>query len=152
MRGRFEQFSVFISGIYRSIQKLEREEMVKYGLTGAYAQYLVTMSRFPEGITATELCEVCDKDKAAISRVIANMENKGLVTRKGKNNTVYRALLFLTDEGKKAAGYVTERAKIAVEKAGAGLSDLDRQIFYSSLELISSNLQKICKDGLPESC
>ena len=152
MRGRFEQFSVFISGIYRSIQKLEREEMVKYGLTGAYAQYLVTMSRFPEGITATELCEVCDKDKAAISRVIANMENKGLVTRIGKNNTTYRALLFLTDEGKKAAGYVTERAKIAVEKAGSGLSDHDRQIFYSSLELISSNLQKICKNGLPESC
>ena len=96
--------------------------------------------------------EVCDKDKAAISRVIANMEKKGLVTRKGKNNTVYRALLFLTDEGKKAAGYVTERAKIAVEKAGSGLSDHDRQIFYSSLGLISSNLQKICKDGLPESC
>ena len=147
---RFEQFSNFISGIYRSIQKLEREEMIKYGLKGAYAQYLVAMSRFKNGVTAAELCEICEKDKAAVSRIIVNMEQKGLVTRKAQNNNLYRALLTLTDEGKKAAQYVAERAKIAVEKAGAGLNEPDRITFYNALGLISSNLQAICKDGIPE--
>ena len=151
MIGRFEQFSGFISGIYRSIQKLEREEMVKYGLTGAYAQYLVAMHRYTEGITAAELCEVCDKDKAAVSRIIANMEKKGLVTRKGQNKNLYRALLFLTEEGKRTAQCVMERANIAVEKAGMGLSETERSHFYSTLGLISSNLQNICQTGLPES-
>lgn len=150
MTERFEQFSTFISAIYRNIQKIEREEMVKYGLKGTYAQYLVVMNRFNNGITAAELCEICEKDKAAVSRSISNMEKKGLITRKAQSNNLYRALLTLTDEGKKAAQYVAERAKIAVEKAGTGLSDADRVKFYDALGLISSNLQKICKSGIPE--
>ncbi len=150
MLGRFEQFSGFISGIYRSIQKLEREEMVKYGLKGAYAQYLMVMNRKKDGITAAELSEICDKDKAAVSRIIANMEEKGLVKRQARNNNLYRALLTLTDEGKKAAQFVAQRAKIAVEKAGEGLNDTDRIKFYNALGLICSNLQNICKSGIPE--
>ena len=150
MTERFEQFSSFISAIYRSIQKIEREEMVKYGLKGTYAQYLVVMTRFKNGITAAELCDICEKDKAAVSRSISNMEKKGLVTRKTQNNNLYRALLTLTDEGTKAAQYVADRAKIAVEKAGAGLSDTDRVKFYDALGLICSNLQNICKTGIPE--
>ncbi|MBE6638472.1 MAG: MarR family transcriptional regulator [Ruminococcaceae bacterium] len=150
MLDRFEQFSGFISGIYRSIQKLERDEMVKYGLKGAYAQYLVVMNRFKEGITAAKLGEICDKDKAAVSRIITNMEKKGLITRKGQNNNLYRALLFLTEEGKKAADYVSQRAKIAVEKAGAGLDESERTKLYTALGIISSNLQSITKAGIPE--
>jgi DNA-binding MarR family transcriptional regulator len=125
--------------------------MVKYGLTGAYAQYLVAMNRHPDGITIGELSEVCDKDKAAVSRIISNMEKKGLVTRKAHNNTMYRAPLHLTEQGQKAADFITERAKIAVQKAGEGLSELERQKFYYALGLISSNLETIYEEGLPES-
>ena len=146
----FEQFSGYISAIYRSIQKLEREEMVKHGLTGAYAQYLMAIKRYPNGITSKELCEVCDKDKAAVSRVIAGMESKGLVTRKSKNNTTYRALLFLTEDGERAADFISERAKVAINKAGEGISEEERQYFYAALEVISSNLQIMGTQGIPE--
>ena len=50
MISRFEQFSFTISNIYRSIQKIEREEMDRYGLKGVYAQYLVALKRFPQGL------------------------------------------------------------------------------------------------------
>lgn len=40
MINRFEQFSQVISGIHRYIQKLQRNEMVKRGYKGAFAQYL----------------------------------------------------------------------------------------------------------------
>ena len=75
MIDRFELFVAAISGIYRDIQKIERDEMVKYGLKGPYAQYLVAMKRCPQGITASALCEVCDKDKAAVSRMLGEMED-----------------------------------------------------------------------------
>ena len=150
MLERFEQFSSFISGIYRSIQKLEREEMVKYGLKGAYAQYLMVMNRYKEGITSAQLAEICEKDKAAVSRVVAEMEEKGLLTRVAPGGNLYRALLLLTEKGTTAAQFVALRAQVAVEKAGEGLSDTDRAKFYSALGLISSNLQDICKEGIPE--
>ena len=150
MVDRYEQFSGLISGAYRQIQKLEREEMEKYGFKGAFAQYLLAMNHHPDGMTAAQLCEVCDKDKAAVSRVIAEMEDKCLVQKMGEKAHPYRAVLTLTSKGRDAAAFVAKRATVAVLKAGEGLSDADRKIFYAALELINTNLQKICDNGIPD--
>ncbi len=147
---RFEQFSFAVSAICRHIQKIEREEMEAYGYRGAFAQYLVTLNRFPEGLTAAELCEVCDRDKAAISRITGEMEEKGLIFREMRVNSSYKAKLKLTDEGKKAARFVCDRASAAVSATGGQISDEDRKILYRSLELILKKLQIIAKEGIPE--
>ena len=145
---KFEQFSASVFCIYRCIQKIERVEMAKYGLKGPHAQCLLAMSRYPEGITSSQLCTVCDKDKAAISRTVAELEREGLVERCVKGSNRYRAPLILTAQGKAAAEHVDERAKLAVEKAGEGMTDEQRAIFYSVLDLIAGHLQTICEEGL----
>ncbi len=150
MLDRFEQFTYSISNIAKHIMKIERKEMEKYGLRGSYAQYLVVLSEYPEGITSAKLCEICDRDKAAISRIISEMEKKGLVTREGKEGGTYRAKLLLTEEGKKAAGFVCDRAEIAVSLAGKGLDEEDRKIFYGALAIFEANLRRISRDGLPD--
>lgn len=150
MNDRYEQFSYTVSSIYRQIQKIEREEMERYGYRGAFAQYLVTLNRFPDGLTAAEICEICDRDKAAVSRITAEMEEKGLIVREFKANSLYRAKLKLTKEGIKAARFVSERARAAVETTGGELSDEDRKILYSALMLIKEKLQIIAKEGLPD--
>ena len=150
MLDRFEQFSYSISNIYKHITKIEREEMEKYGLRGAYAQYLVTMTHYPEGITSSKLSEICDRDKAAISRIVSEMEDKGLVIRQTDKDNMYRARLVLTEEGKKAAEFVCERAEKAVNAAGQGLGDDDRKIFYGALAIIEANLRRISQTGIPE--
>lgn len=150
MVSRFELFTGVISAIYRSIQKIERDEMEKYGLRGAYAQYLLAMSHYPEGITAAGLCEVCDKDKAAVSRAAAEMTEKGLMIRQASSDNLYRAKLKLTDAGYEAARFVAERASAAVEAAGNGLTDDDRSVFYAALGRIAANLKIISQDGIPQ--
>lgn len=150
MLRRFEEFSFVIAAIYHGIQKIERDEMIQYGLKGSYAQYLVAMSHAPEGITAAQLSEQCDKDKAAVSRAVAEMERAGLVTRELNHDTAYRALLKLTDEGISAAHFVCEKAKLAVEIAGKGLSDQDRLVFYATLRRIAHNIRTISEQGLPD--
>ena len=151
MVDRYEQFSGLISGAYRQIQKLEREEMEKYGFKGAFAQYLLAMNRHPDGMTATQLCEVCDKDKAAVSRVLSEMEKHGLVQKTGEKAHPYRAALTLTEKGRDATDFVAKRATVAVLKAGEGFSDEHRKLFYAALELINANLKKICDGGIPDS-
>lgn len=150
MLHRFEQFSSAVSAIYHCIQKIERDEMVKYGLKGPYAQYLVTMARCPQGITAVRLGQECDKDKAAVSRAVTEMECRGLVSRDCSNNTLYRAQLRLTPEGEQAAHYVCEKVKAAVGFAGKDLSDDSRALFYTALHQIAANLQTLSRSGLPE--
>ena len=146
---RFEQFSYVISGINRHIQKIERDEMIKYGYKGAFAQYLVAIRRFPEGLTSAKLCEICEKDKAAISRVLNEMQEKGLISRENTGENRYNALIKLTDEGLRAVAYVDERAAAAIEAIGNEMSDEKRAEFYATLHFIAARLQTISKEGLP---
>ena len=150
MIGKYELFSSAVSCLYHDIQKIERVEMAKYGLKGPHAQCLVVMARHPEGITAVRMCELCEKDKAAVSRTVAELEQAGLVTRTERNGVRYRALLYLTEAGMAAAKAVSDRAELAVEQAGAGLNDSQREIFYQVLGVIANNLHTICRDGLKE--
>ena len=147
---RFEQFTSSVASIHRSIQKIERVEMAKYGLKGPHAQVLLAMSRYPDGVTSGELVKLCDKDKAAISRTVAELEREGMVCRQGKNGNFYRAALTLTQRGMDAAEHVAIRAKRAVEAASDGLSEGNRRTLYMALELIANHLQTICDEGLTE--
>ena len=147
MINRFEQFSTAIAYIYKYLQKVEKLGMEKYNLKGSHTQCVIAMHQHPEGITASQLCSIYDKDKAAVSRTISELEKRGLVERDLDNGNTYRAKIHLTPQGKIAAEQVTETAKRAVEKAGAGLSNEHRKIFYASLDLIASNLKKIYSEG-----
>ena len=148
MVSRYELFTSSISCIHHDIQKIERVEMAKYGLKGPHAQCLLAMGRYPEGITAARLCELCEKDKAAISRTLSELEQSGMIRREARNGSRYRANLTLTEQGTAAANAVSEKARLAVELAGTGLDDAQREIFYRVLALIADNLHTLCRDGL----
>ena len=146
MIDRFEQFFSSISSIYKIIQKIEREEMARYGLKGPHAQCLVAMDRHPNGVIIAQLCELCDKDKAAVSRDISELEAKGMVERCG-GDKLYRAPIRLTEQGRIIARQVREMIQAAVEMAGENLADEDRRVFYRTLELIAGNLRRISREG-----
>ena len=151
MEARYELLSGSISCMYHDIQKIERVEMAKYGLKGPHAQCLLAMKKYAEGITAARLCEVCDKDKAAISRILSELAEAGMILRENRNGSRYRAMLRLTEQGKTAANAVMEKARLAVELAGKGFGEEEREIFYRVLSIISGNLHKLCRDGLMKS-
>lgn len=147
---RFEQFSYSINVIYRYVLKIEREEMEKFGYRGSYALYLAIMYHFPDGLTASKLSEISDRDKAGISRIVTEMEQKGLITRQGNHDNFYRSKLVLTEKGREVADLVRKKAIYAVSRAGDGISDEDRKTFYDCLFSISSNLKKISSEGIPD--
>ena len=147
---RFERFSLAIFEISKHWHKIAAEEMAKYGLKGPHATYLLTISRFEEGITAPQLCELCGKDKADVSRMMTIMEQKGLVTKESVHQNMYRGVFKLTDEGKEATEHVRQRASLAVELAGKDLDEEKRTIFYEALDSIVLNLREISKEGLPQ--
>lgn len=150
MLNRFARFSLAIAEIDRCWHKLAAEVMAKYDLNSPHAVYLNTLYEYGEGITAARLGELCCKNKADVSRMVNILEQKGLVCKKSVGGSLYRAKLLLTETGKQAAEHVRERAAVAVELAGAGLSDAERDSFYRALELITRNLKALCKSGLPD--
>lgn len=150
MLNRFSRFSRLISEIDRCWHKLASDEMEKYELHSPHAVYLNTLyDAMPDGITASKLCELCGKNKADVSRMVAILQRRGLVKKNAVGNNMYRAKLILTEEGKMAAEEVRKRAEVAVEMAGSGLTVEEREIFYKALEQITTNLQVLSKDGIP---
>lgn len=151
MLDRFAKFSYSIAEIHRCWHKLAAEELARYALNSPHAIYLKTLfDAEPEGITAAQLGEICGKDKADVSRMVAILENKGLVRKVAVGKNMYRAKLVLTETGREAAEHVRSRAAVAVELAGSGLSEDEREQFYKALTLITENLRKLSKDGLPQ--
>ena len=150
MLDRFARFSLAISEIDRCWHKLAADEMAKYELNSPHAVYLNTLYEYNEGITAAKLGELCCKNKADVSRMVAILEQKGLVRKEAIGGNLYRARILLTEEGKRAAEHVQQRAALAVELAGSGMSEEEREIFYSCLERITTNLQALSKEGLPQ--
>ena len=150
MLGRYQQFSYIVSVINRQIQKIERDEMEKYGYKGSFAQYLMAMRRNPEGVTSAQLSEMCDKDKAAVSRVITEMIEKGLVVRQCANEKLYRVKLVLTQKGTEIADYIAKQGAAAVVAVNNEFSKEELKAFYSNLDYIASRLHAISKDGIPE--
>ena len=150
MLDRFERFSLAISEIDRCWHKLASEEMAKYGLNSPHAVYLNVLRQYEEGITAAKLGELCGKNKADVSRMVTILTEKGLVEKRAVGGNMYRALLKLTPAGMEAANHTQARAALAVELAGAGLTEEERTVFYYALERITSNLQTLSKAGLPE--
>ena len=148
MESRYELISGSLASMYHDIQKNERMEMAKYGLKGPHAQCLLAMKRHPEGITAARICEACEKDKAAVSRILSELEAAGMVVRENRNGSRYRASLLLTQQGNLAAEAVVEKARLAVELAGTGFGETERETFYRVLAIIAGNLHKLCREGL----
>lgn len=147
---RFEKFSYAIYEISRCWHKITGDELKKYGLKGSYATYFTALYRHEEGITAAQLCEVCGRDKADVSRAMSLLEEKGLVIRTANDGSRYRSKLFLTAAGKDLTAYIIRRIHVAFEVGGNGLSEEQRSLFYHCLELITANLQAMSENGLPE--
>ena len=148
MISKFERFTAAISHIDRCIQKIERVEMAKYGLKGPHAECLLTLGQHPQGITAARLCEISEKDKAAISRTLSELEQAGMILRLDPDGKRYRSQLQLTDKGKQVAREVSYLMGQAVAKAISGVEYSQGEAFFRVLNLIVENMDDLCRNGL----
>ena len=97
-------------------------------------------------LTAKELCDICDEDKAAMSRSIDYLEKNDFIKCDSNAKKRYNASFYLTEKGIKISKLICEKIDKILNKASETLSEENRQILYKSLSLINDNLQKICND------
>lgn len=137
MDNRFETFTVLVSRISRNIRKLKNQEMSDYNLRSAHISclYYLYASR---GLTATDLCERCDEDKATISRALEYLEANGYLEPEAERR--YRSPLVLTEMGEETGRIIAEKINGFLEQISGGLTEAERLAFYRSLAIISDSL------------
>ncbi|MBQ9784914.1 MAG: winged helix-turn-helix transcriptional regulator [Clostridia bacterium] len=141
MKERFETFTVLIAKINRSIRKIKNREMAEYGLRSPHISCLYYLYS-TEGLTATDLCERCEEDKATISRTLDYLEANGYVSREGRAVKRYKSPLMLTDLGKEVGGQIVDKVNRVLDEISVELSEEERVAFYRSLTVISDSLEE----------
>ncbi|MBO6150269.1 MAG: MarR family transcriptional regulator [Clostridium sp.] len=146
MIDRFERFTLSIFTITRYWNKIATEEMKKHGLKGAYALYLVTLADAEKELTAAQLADLTQRDKADISRAVASLQERGIL--EPYSGSRYRAPIRLTEAGKALADEIREKAGVVLQAAGAGLSEEMRGSMYRALDIIAGNMKEICEGDI----
>lgn len=148
MRNRFESFAGDIIELNRCLQKIKEQEMKRFGLKAGHTMCLYYLGKHPEGLTASQLTELCKEDKAAISRCLGQLMERELIScRLPENKRSYRTLHFLTEQGQDIVRKMNDRIEYAVFHGGNGLSDGERENFYESLERILRNLTQYLEEN-----
>ena len=142
MQERFETFTVLINRISRNIKKIKNQEMAEYNLRSAHVSCLYFIYR-DKNITATELCEKCEEDKATISRALDYLENNGFITCESKSTKRYKSPLVLTEKGAFVGKKIADKVDGVLDEIGIGLSDEERNEFYRGLSIISESLEAV---------
>lgn len=147
MRDRFEIFSITVTRAYKYIQQIKKHESVTFGIKGIHVMCLFFLGKHPQGLTVTELSTLCYEDKAATSRSLDSLAEKGYITyEKSDAKRRWRSKVTLTDEGSRVAGEVQGVIHDIVEKIGEGISEEQAVEFYRMFSTINRRLEKYCEE------
>ena len=139
MIDRFENFTITVLRLYKLIQKIKLLEMEEYGLRAVHVMCIYYLDLCRDGLTASELVRLTLEDKAAISRALGTLRERGYINY---NSRRYNSKIVLTPRGEGIARHVVSRAGSAVAAAGEGLSEEDRNVLYDSLGIITQRLEE----------
>ena len=103
-------------------------------------------------LTAAELCDRCEEDKAAISRSLDYLEKNGYIICEGAEKKRYKAPLRLTEKGRAAASGIAARIDRIVDAASEGLTEQERAVMYRALTRISGNLERFLSGEAGQNC
>lgn len=138
---RFEVFTGSILELNRYLQKIKDLEMKPYGLRANHVMCLYHLGKNAEGLSVTELTEACREDKAAVSRCLTQLTEKGLVYRDAPTSQrAYRTKLHLTPAGIEMVKTIGSRIDAALTRGGSGLTLEQRENLYKTMDIIIENL------------
>ena len=145
MQERFETFTVLINRISRNIRKIKNQEMADYNLRSVHISCLYYLYS-GENLTATDLCERCEEDKATISRALDYLETNGYLICQSKSAKRYKSPLVLTEMGSAVAQKIADKISRVLDEISTGLTEEERVAFYRSLSIISKGLEAVAQN------
>ena len=143
MKERFQTFTVLVANINRCIRRIKTEEMSEYNLKSPHVSCLYYLYKAGP-LTSKELHDICEEDKASISRSIKYLEECGYIFCETQGQKRYQSPLMLTEQGVEVAKKISDKIDNIFSIASAGISEENRAILYECLFHISNNLSEFC--------
>ena len=136
---RFARFEGYIGSAAKSIARLKAARMAHFQLSAAHTSCLLRLLAAPDGLTQTGLRETLGMDRAQISRVLRQLEDRRYVASDGTGyNRVYR----LTPSGLCVSREVDSIVSEVLSFVSGAIPQEEIEAFYRTFSVITANLAR----------
>ena len=136
-----------VTGASRSITKIKTKYMASYGLGSTHTACMRKLYAAPDGITRTQLADLCELDKAQVTRIVNELVKNGYAVEVGRGSG-YKRHVILTEEGKKATAEINAIILDFNKYVSENIPSEDLSTFYKVFGEICANLKSA--EGFPE--
>lgn len=144
MNTRFESFVGTIYALNKEVQRIKTLKMKRFGLRATDTMTMYYLGQHPEGLPESDLARLVRVDRAAITRTVAKLKEKGFVRLDDADgNTRYRVPVLLTEQGWDASREMDQIIFDVVEQVSADISEDQREAMYVTLTEIANRLEQI---------
>lgn len=119
--------------------KLVFEKLSGRKLTSGQPKILEYLNEH-DGAVQVDIAKACQIDPATVTSLLSRLEKNGLVLRRMKEENRRYWYVYLTEEGRTAAGYIKEAFAEAENTALNGFSEAEKEALLQYLRRIRNNL------------
>jgi DNA-binding MarR family transcriptional regulator len=138
---RPEPFGPMLTRTSRAVRNLLQKLFSQAGHEITVEQWVIlaNLQLRQDGQIHQQLAERTYKDKAAITRLVTGLEERGLITRRVGSDDHRQKRIFITRRGAHIVGELLPLAAKAQQQAQQGIDPADFAVFSSVLRTIFNN-------------
>ena len=140
MQERFEILTQMVWGVHGDVQRLKVQIAEELGIKSAHVFSIYLLRRYPQGLTAAELCELNRSTSGLISRETAQLLEQGIITTdKTSDRRRYACKYLLTEKGRELAARIAEFAMEVQNGVSAQIPMEELEAFYKTFGKLLKN-------------
>ena len=145
---RFTAFTINLSNVERSLNKVKSIKMAQYGLRATHLMCMIQIDQNEDGLTPTEIAQACAIDKAFVSRITTDLIEQDFIKVNNKFNDgrKYRQKFILTEKGYSVMAEIKEIVDKIISNISDTVTDDELKCFYKVLNVINNNIDSAAKD------
>ena len=142
-----ETVDFHIKSTWHSITRMYNLIAAQYGLSQTIGYVLINIEK--EGTPATKIAPLMGMEPTSLSRLLKNMEESGLIFRKGDKTDKRIVRIFLTEKGVAARKISKETILNFNDKLLKKIMDKDLDTFVKVLGIIKEQVQNEIENFMP---
>lgn len=141
---RFVAFSMLCEESCKSLQRIKAAYMNKLGLQSGAALLLAVLCRHKDGLSAAALARACKLDRAAVSRAIPPLLEKGVIAYREEHpeKRNYRSPLVITEVGARTVEQIHRYTVDAVRRISGDIEGEELAAFYRVFRTLERRLSE----------
>ena len=147
MQHRVTDFMTWVVAAYKKLQQIKKRQTAIYATYDIKSQHVMVLyflGHHIDGLTVTELANLCCEDKSATSRAVEYLVERGYVVHEEeKVKRRWRSKVKITSAGMRICRIIDHVSIEASNAVKEGISDDDLQVFYRVFHQMVNNMDRL---------